>query len=87
MSTYIVKQHSFSGQNLIIAPSYLSMDNKGKIGLNWAKIGPITIRDKFENIFEVYSLSQAIFVFWSELNSSSFRFIQSAKVFENKVTN
>ena len=34
--------------------------------------GPITIRVKFENIFEVNSLTLATFVFWSKLNSSSF---------------
>ena len=32
-------------------------------------MGPITIRVKFQTVFEVYSLSQATFVFWSELGN------------------
>ena len=35
-------------------------------------MGPIIIRVKFYDVFEVYSLSYATFVFWSELNSRSF---------------
>ena len=33
-------------------------------------MGQITIGANFQNVFEVYSFSQATFVFWSELNSS-----------------
>ena len=39
-------------------------------------IGLISIRVKFENIFEVNSLTLATFVFWSKLNSSSFLLVQ-----------
>ena len=38
-------------------------------GLNWAKVGPISNRVESQNVFEVYSLSSATFVFWSELSS------------------
>ena len=44
----------------------------GKIGLNWALTGSNTNRGKLKNIFKSYSLSLASFVYWSELNSSSF---------------
>ena len=33
---------------------------------------PINVRVKFQNIFEVYSLSKVTFVFWPALNSCSF---------------
>ena len=38
--------------------------------------GLITIRVKFENVFEVNSLIKASFVSWSKLNSSSFILFQ-----------
>ena len=31
-----------------------------------------TIRVKFQNVFEVYTLSKETFVYWSELNSISY---------------
>ena len=39
--------------------------------------GLITIRVKFENVFEVYTLSKESFVFWSELNSIFYILVQS----------
>ena len=42
-----VKQLLFSGLNRIPAPSYLSRGSLGELGLNWAKMGPITNRVKF----------------------------------------
>ena len=70
--TYWVKQLLLSGLNWIIATLYLARSCLGYMGLDLAKIGPISIRTKFRNIFGVYLLSLATFVFWSELNSSSF---------------
>ena len=38
----------------------------------WPRDGGIVIRIKFNKGFEVYSLSSVTFVFYRELNSSSF---------------
>ena len=38
----------------------------------WPRDGGIVIRIKFKKGFEVYSLSSVTFVFYRELNSSSF---------------
>ena len=49
---------------------------KGLFGLNMVILGTIANRVKFKNIFEVYSLSSATFVFWSKLNSGSFLLVK-----------
>ena len=57
MFTYQFKQLLFSGLNLIVAHSNFSKGLIKQIGLEWAMTGPISIRVKFENIFEVNSLT------------------------------
>ena len=69
--THRINELLFSRLNWILTPSYMSMGCLWWIGLDMAKTGLIDINARFQNVFEVCSLSKATFVFWSDLNCSS----------------
>ena len=49
----------------------------GYIRLNLTTVvDPPTIRVRFQNVFELFSLSQATLVFWSELRTDFFMYVQ-----------
>ena len=53
----------------------------------WPRDGGIVIRIKFKKGFEVYSLSSVTFVFYRELNSSSFILVRWVAGLAEYITN